>query len=249
MSTMTATRPWMITRAVQADAIEVSPKRRTIRAIVNDDSIDRYDTVLSPSGIDVKPYLNEGGPILFEHGNSRERGRQIVGNTIELGPDRFKGRAVTVGLMRFIQDEADPFVDWLWRRYAAKEMKSWSINLKAFDFTEPTMEECRTRPDLVNCKGLCRRSELLELSAVSVGGNSNASHTLEVGRALGDHGGRPTGARPLDPRGQRLYDEIMEDIRPMLALLAYGPTPKEAREAEAWAQHRAAVKGLEGRRR
>lgn len=186
-----------VVRSVEADKVEVDKKRRTIRAIVNDDSVDRYGTIIWPDGIDTIPYMNTGGPVLHEHGRSAERGTFPVGNTVEIGPIRRGGRSAMTALVRFWEaDGGDEFPERLWRAYSTKRMRSFSVNVRPFPqhTSPPTRDELRARPDAESCSMIFRSSELLELSTTSVAGNANAN-AYEVNRHL-------AGASPVLTRAQ-----------------------------------------------
>jgi hypothetical protein len=182
MATATLTRPTMVTRSIEPDRVEVDKPRRQIRAIINDESVDRYGTVLDPAGIDTTAYMEAGGPVLYEHGKS-PRGTLPVGNTIEIGASRYKGQAVTIATVKFWEgDASDPLPETLWRRYASREMRTWSVHLLPLAQSAPTHEERRARPELERCTIIYRAGELLELSATPIPGNKSCL-TLEVLRS------------------------------------------------------------------
>lgn len=170
-----------IRRAVEG-ATEVNRKTRTIRAVINDDSVDRYGTVIDPAGIDTSNYMAAGGPVLTEHGKG-QHGPEQIGNATAIERGKLKGRSVLVADVKFWESGPTELPEKLWRRYSAREMRSWSVNVRALDHSPPTPSEIRSRPDLADCSTIFRRTEMLELSAVSCGGNANAL-TVEVHRGL-----------------------------------------------------------------
>lgn len=175
----TATLPLLV-RSVDNVHTEVNRRTGIVRAIVSDDSNDRFKTVFDPEGADWSGWENGGRVVLYEHGHGT-RGMLPVGN-VEEGPEvtTFRGRRSIVTGTRFW--DSDEFSRQIGEVYRSMAMRSWSINAIALDQSPPSPAERRARSDWAECHTVYRRWELVELSVVSCAGNSNAT-TLEVLRS------------------------------------------------------------------
>ena len=88
MSTVvsTSTPLPVISREYTTEDLQVRVGERAVIARINTASIDRFNTIMDPLGIDLSHY-NENRVVLWEHGTSTERGRQPIGrcNWIRVG--------------------------------------------------------------------------------------------------------------------------------------------------------------------
>ncbi len=159
---------------------EVDKRKGLVRAIVSTDEVDRYRTTFLPSGCDWKAYSAAGMPILFEHGQSPTRGPLAVANATSIERSTFRGRQCVVVDARFWDN--DPFTKALKHAYEEKLQRGWSIRAIPSVQSPPTTEERRAQPELAQCDLIYRKWELLEISTVSVGGNSSCL-TQEVFRS------------------------------------------------------------------
>lgn len=178
MSTMT-TRPAGIIRSIGEAHTEVNKKRGLVRAIVSDDSNDRYRTAFLPDGCDYSAYLAAGGPVLIDHGMNA-RGTVPVGNAEAIEASTFRGRRCLVQDTRFWDtDEQSRMIK---DAYESKRMRGWSIKGLPNLQSPPTSDERRSRPDWAGCELVYRRFELIETSVTSTPGNAGTL-TQEVLRS------------------------------------------------------------------
>jgi hypothetical protein len=174
-------------------------RKGCVRAIVSDDSCDRYRTVFLPSGCDFRAFVEAGGPVLWNHGASSERGSVPVANITNIGVINHKGRMSLVATARFW--ETDDFCRGLKQAYEDQRMRAWSISAIPTESSPPTPAELRARPDWQEARTIYRTFELTEVSAVAVGGSANAL-TLSVERSA-----REQMSSPL-PRVELHYGEV-----------------------------------------
>lgn len=188
-----------VTRAADGPTLEANRRRKTVRAIWSTDEVDAHRTAFVQSGIDTSRFA-ANNVVLFEHGQSTERGRLPVANAIEYGPDRFKGKNVFIGTSRFWDD--DEFAERLFSRYASQQLRGWSINVQPLEASPPTHEERRARGDWAEADVIYRSVRLLEVSCVSIPSNPSTL-TLSVERRLGGVGGSATSRIALYRRWAR----------------------------------------------
>lgn len=162
--------PTSITRTLDTTAVDIRKGKRLVRAIVNDESVDHYRTVIDPFGADLDGYMRN--PVcLYEHGKSQPRGTLPIGSCVAIGNERIKGMECLVATIKFSPDE---FSDMLFESYASGAMRGWSVNMLPREASPPTPQEIRARPDLASCEMVYRSWKLMELSAVAIPGNANA---------------------------------------------------------------------------
>jgi hypothetical protein len=169
MSTATV-KPLGIFRSVDGAYTEVSKRRGLVRAIVSDDSNDRYNTAFLPHGADWSGYMKAGGPVLFDHGIGT-RGTLPVGNAEAIERSKFKGRDCLVQDTRFW--DSDEFAKTIKDAYESKRMRGWSIRCLPTSQSPPTASEIRNRPDWAKTSLVYRTYELAEVSATAIPGNAN----------------------------------------------------------------------------
>jgi hypothetical protein len=190
-----------ITRS-SAGTVEVSRRKRQVRAIWSTDEGDHYRTAFVQSGIDTSAFA-ANPVILFEHSKSAERGTLPIANAVEFGPDRFKGKNVFIGSSRFWDD---PFADARFEDYAAGRMRGWSINVVPLESSPPTKAERQARADWRDIDIVYRSTRLLEVSATAVPGNPSTL-TLSVERNLGGVLSRSRPSPEVYARVRRMLDE------------------------------------------
>jgi len=170
----------VLTRSIDAAHTEIDPKRGLVRAIISDDSNDRFNTIFDPEGCDWSGWQAGGSLVLYEHGKSA-RGHLPVGNAESLERTTFKGRRSLLMATRFFDD--DEFAKQVGDLYRSERMKGWSIHARALEQSPPTREERMAWDDWSRADLVYRRWELLEASCVAIPGNTN-TNTIEITRAL-----------------------------------------------------------------
>jgi hypothetical protein len=183
------------TRSVDAGTVEVLKGKRTIRAIIGSEAMDRHRTVVDPAGLEVENFRKGSKPVSWEHTKDATRGAMPIGNCTDIGLTTFKGKSVMVADTRFWEDS---FSDTLFNAYADGRLNGWSIFFSAKSESPPTRGEIRARPELERCTTVYRSAELIDYSAVAIPSNTDAN-TIEVIRSM-------THARSMGTsRGNRHY--------------------------------------------
>jgi hypothetical protein len=158
---------------------DVCKAERAIVAKINTGAIDRYGTVIQPTGGDFRAF--EKCPVvLFEHGRDPLRGALPIGKNLWTTPVKTPGHQIIKAKTRFNQDN---FSQMLYEAYRDGDMTGWSVSILPSDFGAPTSQETRSNPTWKDATCIYRKWELLEYSAVSVPGNSEAL-TYEELRSL-----------------------------------------------------------------
>lgn len=174
---MPAAKPKQITRAYEAEIVDVKPGERTVVARINTNAVDRYKTMIDPLGIDLRGY-RANPVVLWEHGFDPARGPRPIGKCEGMRQSAKELVAKTV----FHDDE---FSRGIFELYQAEALRAFSVNIVP-DWNQarkPTTDECKARPELVECNLVFTRSDLAEYSCVSVPGNAEALATA-VARGL-----------------------------------------------------------------
>lgn len=200
MTTETMTQ---LVRSVDVAHTEVNKRTGIVRAVVSDDSRDRFDTRFDPEGCEWDGWQAGGSLVLYEHGRGN-RGQLPVGNVVE-GPERttFKGRRSIVTGTKFW--ESDDFSKQIGEAYKSLAMRSWSINAIPLQQSPPTPAERRAGYD---CAMVYRHWSLVELSVVSCAGNTSAN-TIEVLRS-------GAGVQPAVTRAEWLARELAPKVNRLL---------------------------------
>lgn len=167
-----------VTRSADGTTLETNKRKRTVRAVWSDDSTDHYRTVFHQGGIDTSVFASNP-IILFEHGKHPTRAGLPIGQALEWGVEKYRGRNALIGVTRFHEDE---FSDARFEDYASGRLRGWSINALPVDASPPTREEARARPEWAQAETVFREVKLLEVSAVSLPGNAGTL-TLSVERS------------------------------------------------------------------
>lgn len=156
-------------RSFQAEVDDVNKSDRTIVAKISVGCVDRYNTVISPDGIDVRDYV-KNPCVLFEHGRDITRGSMPVGKNLWIKVDK-SGTGRLIAKTKFRDDD---FSQALWECYSDGTLRGWSVSVLPTDFSAPSKEEIRSRPDLERCETIFRKSILAEYSCVAVPGCQEA---------------------------------------------------------------------------
>lgn len=164
-----------ILRAFSATVDDVDNSDRSIVAKVSVGSVDRYNSMIVPRGIDLKAYI-KNPIVLFEHGKDVTRGAVPIGRNMWVKLNN-QGTAL-VAKTRFAKDD---FSAALYDFYRDGTMTGWSVRLLQKEKgTAPTREEIRTIPELGTCDVVYRSTELAEYSSVSVPGNADCLSVPEL---------------------------------------------------------------------
>ena len=78
---MTDPTPLDFSRAAESEVTDVDAGRRWVVARINTDAVDRFDTVVSPSGMDRTEFLRNP-VVLWEHGKDPVRGKVPIGRDV-----------------------------------------------------------------------------------------------------------------------------------------------------------------------
>lgn len=169
-----------LTRSFEVGLDDISPKRRTVTARINTGCVDRYKTVICPSGGDWSNFMRSGPAVLWEHGNDPTRGRAPVAHCSSI-----KYRKVDDDLLAVMQFKSDPFSSEILDHYASGTLRSFSVEfLPDGDRSgRPTSEEVRKNPEWGQAHTVYRTWEMTGVSAVSYPGNPEAL-ALAVERGL-----------------------------------------------------------------
>ncbi|WP_422924480.1 hypothetical protein [Singulisphaera sp. PoT] len=218
-----------ISRAYTAKIDDVKPGERSVVAVINTNAVDRFKTVIDPFGVKTANF-DKSRLVLWEHGKDPRRGKLPVARCAWLKVDR--GTKSIIAKSIFRQDE---FADQLFSMYQDETLRGFSIDGLADPKTcgPPTIEEIKKRPELAECKCIYRTLELVEYSAVGIGGNPDAL-ALAVSRGLWLPDERKAVLPPLTPktpvlpplRGRTLEDVTEAAVR--RAMNAAGPMIREA---------------------
>lgn len=167
-------------RSFEAKIDDVSRAERSVTAVINTATVDRYRTVIDPAGADWSNFA-KAPTVLWEHGQDPTRGRLPIGHCSSI-----KKRAGTGEIIARTFFKNDDYSQFLFECYAdGMTLRGWSIDFLPDErsTSPPTPDEVRRRPELANCMLMFRRWELTGYSAVSYAGNPEAL-TLAVERGL-----------------------------------------------------------------
>lgn len=168
-----------ICRSIDGATISTSKRKRSVTACWSDDSGDHYRTAFCQTGIDMSTF--EGNRvILFEHGLHPLRATLPIGNALEYGVERYKGKNALIGTTQFWEDE---FADARFEDYFAGRLKGWSIRAIPLVQRAPTAAERRARLDWADLEVVYEQTRLLEVSACTLPGKKGTL-TIAVERGL-----------------------------------------------------------------
>lgn len=220
--------PERLIRAYEAKIDDVRPGERSVVAIINTAALDRYKTVIDPSGMQAEAY-RKNPVVLWEHGRDPVRGRLPVARNMWI-----KGRKQERDVIAKCQFRAgDEFAELLFSMYQDETLKGFSIDglPDPASCSPPTSDELRKRPDLAECRCVYRSWELLEYSCVSVPGNAGAL-ALAVSRGLWvPDDVRAALPPPLPPLRGRTRQQVEESVLRQARAMASGMLKQALKDA------------------
>ena len=163
------------TRAYTAETNDVDRDARTVVATINTDAVDRYMTVVDPSGAQLENY-RKNPVVLFNHGDGD--GSTPIGKNLWIKANKNRLIAKT----QFVPAGMDPLADRVFELYAQGFLSAWSVSFAPIDAGLPTPDELRAKPALADCRCIYRKWDLLEYSCVTIPGNPEA---VRQARSLG----------------------------------------------------------------
>lgn len=158
------------TRALPVAVDDVSKSGRTVTAKINTAVVDRYRTVILPSGGDFTNFIRCPA-VLWQHGLDPTRGSQAVGSCSSV---RYrKGEDDIVAVTRFKTDE---YSDRIFQNYVDGTLTAFSVDFipDMSGSSRATPDELRGRPDWAGAECIYRKWELTGYSAVAYPGNPEA---------------------------------------------------------------------------
>jgi hypothetical protein len=168
-----------LSRAFAAGIDDVSVNRRSVTARINTGTVDRYRTVVPPSGGDFKNFMRSPA-VLWEHGEDPTRGRQPIGHATSV-----KFRRADNDLLAVTQFKQDEYSERIFQDYLSGVLTAFSIDFlpDLGRSSAPTSAEIRMNPSWADAHTVYRAWELTGYSAVSYPGNPEAL-ALAVERGL-----------------------------------------------------------------
>ncbi len=200
--------PSVVIRSYDAMVEQVLDGERAVIARVGSMEIDRFGTVIVPSGIDVSIFNSRSPVFLWEHGISKIR------ETLPIGRGWAKYRRHEDDLICKCIFRSDSFSDQLFEFYRDRTLTGWSVRVlpNVNLCTPPTRSEIQARPELVNCNLVYRASELAEISATAVAGNRDAvSLLVSRGMLTPDEAARTMSESSLTSGGALVKPEYKDD--------------------------------------
>lgn len=188
---------------------DVDMENRTVVAVINARTLDRYNSVIDPKGADFNNY-EKNRIVLWEHGRDPRRNTDPIGKNLWLRTDGGERPKKILGKTRFLDDDfSQQRLEW----YRDGVLNAFSIRVLPKEYGPPTPEEIRAWPELDNglpneTRGafdgalMYRAWELTEYSATAVPGNPDC---VVVGRA----------AQMLDFVARGLL-WLPDDVRPVI---------------------------------
>lgn len=199
-------------RSYEATIDDVSRKERSVTAIINTATVDRYRTVIDPLGADIRNFMSSP-TVLWEHGMDPTRGRLPIGRASSV-----KVRKSGPDILARTFFRGDDYSQQLFEGYDDGTLRGWSIDFlpDMRSSSPPTPQEIRKRPELEQCQMMFRKWELTGYSAVAYAGNPEAlSIAVERGlwvpedirrtlpsRAMGEGSAAAGGAVTKDEHGR-----------------------------------------------
>lgn len=169
-----------IVRAFDAQVEQKLPGERSLVLRAGSGEIDRYHTVVQPSGIDVS-HFNKNPIFLYDHGKHPIRGSLPIGR----GWARF--RPSENDLIAKIIFYTDEFSQLLYDMYSSDPpfARGWSLRALPHGPScgPPSWDEVQRQPELSRCEIMYRKCELIEISACPANGNRDAV-TLMISRGF-----------------------------------------------------------------
>lgn len=140
------------------------------QAIITTDSIDRDHEVVMPGGVQWEPFLKDNPTIPFGHDGDN---RLPVGRAMWIKP--LPKRSPNRLLMGFRMGST-PFAEDVATLIKEGILNTMSIGFEPLEgeFGPPTEKEIKKRPELAGVRNVYRKSELVEVSVVTVPSNRDA---------------------------------------------------------------------------
>jgi hypothetical protein len=159
-----------IRRTLAGSVDDVSKSSRSVTARINTACVDRYQTVIVPSGGDLRRYRSTPA-VLWEHGQDPTRGRVPIGRCLDVRYRRSEDDILAT--TRFNTDE---YSDRVFQNYVDGTLTSFSVDFipSPAASSAPTRAELDKRPDWAGAMCIYRKWELSGLSSVSYPGNPEA---------------------------------------------------------------------------
>jgi hypothetical protein len=166
-------------RTFAATIDDVSKPKRSVTAKVNTGVVDRYRTVIPPSGGKLDNFMRSPA-VLWEHGHDPTRGRMPVAKCSSV-----KYRPSEDDLLAKMYFSSDDYSRAVFDFYSDKTLTSFSIEFlpDPSSSSRPRAEELRARPEWKDADVIYRKWELTGISAVAAPGNPEAV-TIMVERGL-----------------------------------------------------------------
>ncbi len=189
-----------ITHRAYDAKLDVEPGSRTIVSTINTASVDRYNTVILPSGARLDRY-RKNPVVLAQH-----EGKSLpIGKNLWIKP---QGKDRLIAKTQFLPEGVDAFADKVFRLYQEGFLTAWSISFSPIDEGRPTRDEIRANPEWAKAENVYRVWELLEYSGVTIPGNAEClTEAVSRGLALPGWGVPKAGAAGLPPLVGRTYKQ------------------------------------------
>jgi hypothetical protein len=159
-----------LTRSFTATIDDVQPGERSVVAKINTDGVDRYRTVIMPTGALLEGY-RKNPVVLWEHGQDPARGTMPIGKNQWIKTNERGIVAKTI-----FKDDA--YSNEIFRCYQDGYLAGWSVRMVNPKYSAPTRDEIRSRPELSECENVFRSWELGEYSATAIPGNQDTLSML-----------------------------------------------------------------------
>lgn len=154
-----------------------------ITALINTACVDRYNTVIVPSGGRWADFMRSGPAVLWEHGKDSVRGRLPVAKVVSIS------RAKS-GLQAELEFARDPFSREIFDNYANGTLRAFSVEFIPDESQSgrPSSDEVRSNPSWGKAHTIYRAWDLSGLSAVAYPGNCDAVALAVRSRGLKGQG-------------------------------------------------------------
>ncbi len=226
--------PESMSRAYEARIDDVSATRRTVTAKINTGVVDRYRSVVLPSGGDFSNFIRTPA-VLWEHGQDPTRGRQPIGHCTSI-----KFRRADDDILAVTRFKDDEYSQRILEDFGNGALTSFSIDfLPSGDHSSPpSKEELRSNPKWEGAEVIYRKWEMTGYSAVSYPGNPEAlAIAVERGlwvpddvrsmlgagqtRAETDGEGDPETSPPTDPETEPIPEPEPDPVLEIPHVRAY----------------------------
>ena len=144
--------------------LDVIDGERCVVATINTSAVDRYQTVIVPSGGDYTAYRKN--PVVLAYHDQKI----VIGKNLWIKASKDRILAKT----QFLPEGIEPLADKIFKLYQGEFLKAWSIGFDPIEYGRPTPDELRKNKDWADAQTIFRTWELREYSAVTVPGNADA---------------------------------------------------------------------------